>query len=62
MSNPVNPASDVQGTVEAIENEIAYFENALEGLQRSYAILSDLLRFHRERLLEVLPEREEISS
>lgn len=57
-SNPVIPSDEA---LAAVENEIAYLENALQGIKHSYAILSDLLKFHRERLVELTPDREEVA-
>lgn len=41
------------------ENEVAYFETALEGIQRSYAILADLKQNAKNKLEECLAQTEE---
>lgn len=40
------------------ENEVAYFETALEGIQRSYAILASLKENAKKQLDECLAQTE----
>lgn len=42
------------------ENEVKYFEDAIDGIKKTYAILSSLLEFNRQKLDEHIPERETI--
>lgn len=42
------------------ENEVKYFDDALEGLRRTFGIISSLREMAEKQVEELLPEREEV--
>lgn len=60
MENKNNQAQAPQKDDQFWENEVRYYEDALEGLKRSYAILSSLKEHALQELAKLSPEREEV--
>lgn len=53
-------SSTPQASLEQLENEVAYFEKAMEGIKTSYAIISSLHQHMQNQIVELTPEREEV--
>lgn len=51
----------VERGLEHWENEVEYFQQALDGLKVSYALISDLQAYAKEQVKLLTPEREEIT-
>lgn len=59
MENTINTQNETQG-VEFWENELAYFENAMDGLRTSYAVIEQMHKHAQSELAKLVnPKQQE---